>query len=141
MNRLFRVLEDLALTVATPLLMGGLIYYWTRQHSIHFLSWFDQQLNLRPVARLHLPTWMTFHLPDGLWTFSFSSLLLIVWQRRIDNESILWLSLPLVTAIVLEITFGTFDFQDLWFILGGGLLPFVAHPKNQFLLTQKIKIK
>lgn len=141
MNRPFRILADLGLTVATPLLLGGLIYYWTRQHSIRFLLWFDQQLNLRPVTKLHLPTWVSFHLPDGLWTFAFSSLLLILWRRRIDKESFLWLCLPLVTAIVLELTFGTFDYQDLWFILAGGLLPFVTYPQNQFLLTQKIKTK
>lgn len=137
MKRQPRIWADLILTVATPLLLGGLIYYWTRPHSILFLSWFDRQLSLKPITKLQPPAWATFHLPDGLWTYAFSSLLLILWRRRIDKESIAWLCIPLLTAVILELTFGTFDFQDLWFILAGGLLPFVAHPNNKFLITQK----
>ncbi|MEI6266089.1 MAG: hypothetical protein WCP74_13395 [Sphingobacteriia bacterium] len=138
MKKTLNIWIDFLLTVTIPLFLGWFIYYWTRQHSIHFLSWIDQQLNMRPVTKLHLPSWVTFHLPDGLWTFAFCSLLLILWRRRIDIESIVWLSIPLLTAVFLEFSIGTFDIKDLLFILLGGLLAFIAHPKNKFYSLKKI---
>lgn len=133
----FRILKDLLLTVATPLILGVMIYYFTRSHSIFFLSWFDHLINLKAFPALKLPAWVMFHLPDGLWTFAFSSMMLIIWKHHIDRESIGWVLFPLAIGVILELIIGTFDVQDLWFILAGGLIPLIAHPYNKYSITQK----
>lgn len=131
---------DFFLSVFIPLLVGGLIYFWTRSHSLPFLYWIDKAFSLKPVRKLQFPDWVTFHLPDGLWTFAFCSFILIIWRRRIDKQSLLWLIVSFLVAIVLELTIGTFDFKDLWFIIAGGLLAVAIHPGNKFFITNKTKL-
>ena len=132
-------LNDILCNVILPLFLGGLIYYFTRQHSIFFLSYFDRLLNLHHTYHLELPPWTTYNLPDGLWTFSFSSILLIIWKRHINLQNLLWLLTPLTIAVFLEFTFGTFDKIDLFYILVGGLLPFFIHSQNKFSFKQKVQ--
>ena len=128
---------DLLINVFIPLLIGALIYFWTRPHTIYFLSWIDKSINFRRTKQLHLPTWIKYHLPDTLWIFAFTSLLLIIWHRKIKNESLIWILTPIIIAIGLEFNFGTFDKLDLLFLFIGAALPFIIHPNNQFSFHQK----
>ena len=40
-----------------------------------------------------LPEWIVFSLPDGLWVYSFSSSLLIIWRDNFGTAK-LWLLFP-----------------------------------------------
>jgi len=101
-------------------------------------SWFDKVNLLEPILDLrlvtlpfsdHLPNWFLYSLPDGLWLFSYLSILLAVWDNTISKYNIHWLLLVPTIAILAEIgqlftiVPGTFDIIDLFFYLGGAVLP------------------
>ena len=101
-------------------------------------SWFDRLNILEAISdfrlftlplSVHLPTWFLYSFPDGLWLFSYLSLLLIVWNNTISKHNIHWLLLLPTVAITSEIgqlfaiVPGTFDVLDLTFYLLGTFLP------------------
>lgn len=129
------------------LLLGGFVYISFRQDTLKMFSWFDS-INLSAVIselRLftlplsdHLPNWFLYSLPDGLWIFSYLSVLLVVWDNVISKYNIHWLLLLPIIAIVSEIGQlfgiipGTFDIFDLTFYIGGTILPILifTNPKT-----------
>tara|TARA_B100000768_G_C11135061_1_gene313506 strand:+ start:316 stop:675 length:360 start_codon:yes stop_codon:yes gene_type:complete len=77
----------------------------------------------------HLPNWFLYSLPDGLWLFSYLSVLLMVWDNTISKHNIHWLLLVPLFAVFSEIgqlfkiVPGTFDILDLTFYIAGTALP------------------
>ena len=63
------------------------------------------------------------NLPDGLWVYSFTSVMLIVWQGSVSRDNILYVTIPLILAVVSEVgqflglIMGTFDVFDLLFYI------------------------
>ena len=84
------------------------------------------------------PNWFLYSLPDGLWLFSCTSILLVIWNNKISKENIYWILLVPSISIISEIGQffiifpGTFDTIDLIFYLGGFVLPL-------FIFTRSIK--
>lgn len=74
-----------------------------------------------------IPNWIVYNLPDFLWVFSFTSVILIIWDMKISKENIAYLFIPMGFGFVSEIgqffslVSGTFDKMDLLFYLIGGL--------------------
>ena len=118
--------------------LGCFIYISFRQDTLLMFNWFDK-INVSEVISDYrfftlplaekLPTWFLYSLPDGLWLFSFCSVLLAVWNNTISKHNIYWLlSVPTI-GIVSEIgqlagiVTGTFDIFYLTFYLGGIVLP------------------
>jgi hypothetical protein len=132
-----RSLIDSILTVCLPLFMGGLIYYLTRPHSIYFLSWLDTVFGNSEGSPSNWPSWMVYQLPCALWTYSFTSLLLIIWKRVISLRSLLWILFPVALAIFLECFTGIYDPKDLLAIVSGFLAAMFLHPFNTFNLHSK----
>ncbi len=123
--------KDLLVFVFLPLLLGVFIYYYTRPHSIYFLSWIDDSiLQSETTSKIQLPYWIIYHLPDGLWAFAFTSIVCIIWQKNTNRQNIGWLLTPVFISILIEIGYGTFDWVDLCFVIIGGILPFIV---TQFL--------
>ena len=97
-------------------------------------NWF-QELSLTNEIELvrnhfsnyNFPDWIVYNLPDLLWVFSFTSLLLIIWNMKINKENIAYIIVPMGLGIISElgqlfsIMDGTFDKIDLLFYLLGGL--------------------
>ena len=133
------------------LLLGGLIYIAFRQDTLKMFSWFDS-INLSAVIsklRLftlplsdYLPNWFLYSLPDGLWLFSYLSVLLVVWDNVISKHNIHWLLLVSVVAIFSEIgqffkiVPGTFDIFDLIFYLGGTVLPILIFTNSKTIKSK-----
>jgi hypothetical protein len=75
------------------------------------------RISFHPI-KSSLPTWIYYSLPDGLWTYSFSSVYLLIWRKEIGNGEY-WLLIPLITGCLFEILQGlklfegTFDPVDL----------------------------
>ena len=132
-----RHLIDSVLTVCLPLFVGGLIYYLTRPHSIYFLSWIDAVVGHNEGSSSHWPSWMVYQLPCALWTYSFTSLLLIIWKRTINLRSLPWILFPVTLAIILECCTGIYDPKDLLAIVTGFVAAMVLHPFNTFNLHSK----
>lgn len=128
------------------LLLGGLVYISFRQDTLKMFSWFDRVNMLEAILdfrlftlplSVYLPNWFLYSLPDGLWLFSYLSLLLIVWNNTISKHNIHWLLLLPTVAISAEIGQlftilpGTFDILDLTFYLGGTILPILIFTNSK----------
>jgi hypothetical protein len=115
--------------VISPLTIGGLIYVVFRAKSLRMFSWFESIGIKTQISFLReyfspikscLPSWVYFSLPDGLWVYSFTSIILILWAGKIN----FWLIIPFTSGILIEILqglsfTGTFDYLDLAFSLIG----------------------
>lgn len=119
-----------------PLLLGGLLYILFRSTELRMFKWFsaigfDNAIYLARTEfhqiRGILPNWTYYCLPDGLWVYSFTSALLIYWKNDFQKAK-LWLMIPFITGILIEIMQGfklfpgTFDYLDLTFTSLGFLL-------------------
>lgn len=113
----------------TPLLLGGLLYISFRSTTLKMFSWFQYIgvdsliLTIRQefsTLKLYLPQWTYYSLPDGLWVYSFTSALLILWNNQFKNVKF-WLLIPLFSGAIIEVAQGlkilpgTFDILDLTF--------------------------
>ena len=127
-----------------PLLLGGLLYVLFRSTKLRMFEWFSfigltgaiqSSRTMMFDFKNHIPNWVYFSLPDGLWIYSFTSAIIIYWNN--DNKKIrLWLLIPIATGIFIEILqglklfSGTFDYLDLTFsILGISLSKIVINHK------------
>lgn len=104
----------------------GFIYVFFRSKTLRLFFWLDKigvlgitndiRLIVYPLKR-YLPEWFLNSLPDGLWVYSFSAMLFLVWKDFFIQNKIL-LMLPFVMVLVLEamqlfeIINGTFDIMD-----------------------------
>ncbi len=128
------------------LLLGGLIYILFRQDTLKMFSWFDNINVSAAISELrlctvplsgHFPNWFLYSLPDGLWLFSYLSVLLAVWDNVISKHNIHWLLLVPMVAIfseigqLFEIVPGTFDIFDLIFYLLGTVLPILIFTNSK----------
>ena len=93
----------------------------TRKSSINFIQ---------------LPDWFYYSLPDGLWTYSFTSSILLIWGRDNGIQKY-WIYVPLVLSVLPELSQyfkiipGTFDWIDLIFIVLAFLTSFtILNPKK-----------
>jgi len=119
-----------------PLFLGGLIYVLFRSSDLRLFKLFgllgidDGVYNARIIFlefKVWLPEWLYYSLPDGLWVYSFTSVLLIIWNNEIEKVKYLLL-IPFFSGVLIEVFQalklfeGTFDFLDLVFSIGGFLL-------------------
>ena len=97
--------------------MGGLIYWAARPSSLAF----SQGMMLTPLIDVqHIPQWILFNLPDGLWTYALMSFTLLLWQ---EDPSVFAAKFWKITAFSLGIALefgqylhlikGTFDWLDI----------------------------
>jgi hypothetical protein len=141
MNRIKNILTY----VLFPIIIGGLIYIVSRSKSLKMFDWFEK-INLSNeigiirdyFSSVQLPNWVIYNLPDLLWVFSFTSLLFIIWNKRIEKENIPYLLFPTGIGVLSEfgqlfsIINGTFDIMDVIFYVFGGL--------SSILIISKFKI-
>ena len=126
-------LRQFSLHVIFPILIGGLLYILFRSKRLVMFDWFADVGLLDSIFAIRgefnqykscLPDWIYFSLPDGLWTYAFSSTFLIVWQNDFKIAR-LWLIIPFLLGCVVEIAQGmqifrgTFDLLDLAFSVVG----------------------
>lgn len=135
------------------LLLGGLIYILFRTTTLKMFAWYDKIglsnliTNLRdyvsPIAN-NVPNWFLYSLPDGLWIFSYISLMLYIWKNSITKNSIIWIFIIPFFALfsefgqLLKLVPGTFDVFDLLFYVLGIFLPLfifnnLTNFKNQII--------
>ena len=87
-------------------------------------------------SNLEIPDWIVYNLPDGLWSYSLMSAILLLFEIKIDKESVPWIVIALLFPISFEIgqrfniTNGTFDVLDVLYSVGFSLF-------SIFFLTSK----
>ena len=127
------------------LLCGSLIYILFRTSTLKMFDWFDKLRILNIINNLrsftanysnNLPNIILYSLPDGLWMFSYVSLVLYLWKNEIKNENLFWIFIiPIISIIselgqLIKIVPGTFDSSDLLMYLLGTILPFIIYRKS-----------
>ncbi len=128
LKNLLRQARLILFHVIFPLISGGIIYIAYRSKSLILFRWFDEigisgfTNSIRDFLnhfKNHLPNWIIFSLPDGLWLYSFTSILLIIWEKDIEKIKF-WLLIPFLAFSsyellkILKILQGTFDLVDLF---------------------------
>ncbi len=67
-----------------------------------------------------VPTWFVGSLPDGLWMFSLTLIVLTIWGLRLSHQSTPWLAATAICGLGFEILQlssivpGVFDPIDIW---------------------------
>jgi hypothetical protein len=114
-----------------PTVFGGMIYVLFRPLSLKMFDWFefiglmDSILSMSAACEnyLFLPDWFNYALPDGLWTYAFTSSFILIWENSTGLKY--WLAIPLFLSLIPEVLqffnllTGTFDWNDLLFQLFG----------------------
>ncbi len=114
--------------------LGGLIYILFRPTEPLFFNWFSTvgtEILLNAVREKSLsinsflPDWMVYSLPNGLWAFAYTLIILRIWKGSHSFIKYFWfLSIPILVFgfEVLQLTGGqrgTFCWSDLaWGALG-----------------------
>ena len=133
------------------LFIGSIIYILFRTKTLKMFSWFsaikiNKEINFirNKVQDIHPADWIKYSLPDGLWIFSFISLMLFIWKNHLTKDNILWiLSIPTI-AILSEILQafnlkqGTFDNMDLLMYSLGTILPFIFYQKSIIINLKQV---
>jgi hypothetical protein len=130
-----------------PVFLGGLIYLTYRADTLLMFSWAkfvgltDFVNFLRTdnfLQKLTIPNWVKYSLPDALWLFSFTYIILLLWDFKITRQSVLWIFLAPTVGLfselgqLVEIIPGTFDKIDLLLLLLAAIFPltFVSNSKS-----------
>jgi len=133
LNKRARFLLSFSLATGS-LILGSSIYLFSREtsniayHISGFMGFSSQVDSLRDLIPA-LPSWFLYSLPDGLWMFSFSMFILVIWGFQRSREAIIWTSIVIAIGIILEffqlfeILPGQFDWRDIVFMFVAGLLP------------------
>jgi len=130
-----RTIVHIILFVLTPIIFGGLIYLLTRPDSLLMFDWLkkiglaENIAIIRSELRINdlLQNWVIYNSPAWIWTFSLTVLLGIIWNYKINKDSLTILLIPSFLGVLSEIfqktefINGTFDFIDLFLYLIGGI--------------------
>lgn len=114
--------------------VGGLIYICFRSQDLLMFRWFDflrfsdeilQIRNFFQAFSIKNSEWIIYSLPDGLWMFSFTTVILYIWSNTINKKSIIWIVIMPIISFFTEISQkyhlinGTYDSNDLFAYLLG----------------------
>ena len=134
--------------IVISIVVGAFIYVCFRSANLLMFKWFSYlkfdyavvQLRSRFNKLIILPEWALYSLPDCLWIFSFTTLILFIWGNTITKKNIYWISFIPLFAIISElfqlinIIRGTFDVNDiLAYIIGFGMSIFIFSNNRLFL--------
>lgn len=136
---IFNLLNKIAIPVIL-LIIGGMIYLTYRVDTLKMFSWVDiiganDYINLLRsnhfLNEYQLPKWIIYSLPDALWVYSFSYLMLLIWNFKITISNAFWLSIgPFIGVFselgqLINIVPGTYDPIDLFFIITAIIIAFL----------------
>lgn len=132
------------------LLFGTAIYLLFRTSSLRIFKWLDllgmdiKSSTIRKKiisTKKDIPEWFIYSLPDGIWIFSYVTMILLIWNYRINKESFFWILVVPIIAVMSEflqlynVVSGTFDYLDIIFYLVGGVIPFFICRKKIIIDT------
>lgn len=117
--------------------LGILIYVFLRPTEARAVSSLLEVIpilnDLRQITiSYNYPPWVLYNLPDFLWAYSFTLVVLSIWGFEYSKESIFWLSsIPLLTlgyefSQYFGILPGTFDLMDVIFTVFAIIAGFIT---------------
>lgn len=121
--------RDFLLHVALPTAAGAMVYLLFRTTSLLVFDWLQALCLLRwtLAARelcsgIHLPDWLLYCVPDGLWVYAVTGWMCLIWTRR---PPLPWLLIGVVLGVggelgqLVGVVPGTYQHLDLVFYLLG----------------------
>jgi hypothetical protein len=127
--RVKRKLLFFSVHILLPLFFGGLVYVCWRDPNLLMFKWFRalglegsiQSLRLGTDSlQTALPHWLVYSLPDGLWVYALTALMILLWRGTGSLPlKMFWLSLGLLLGAGSELAQlagvlpGAFDKADL----------------------------
>lgn|GEM_PF-1434753 len=137
-------MKRVVLHVFMPLLIGGIIYFFFKEHNLVIYNWLesagmrDMSEQLRGLRTgINVPYWVSMHLADGLWAYSITASMLIFsesfgWAVAIQLFIALVSGVSYEIAQYLNIMSGVFDWIDVAYSLGFSFLAFWLLVKPSF---------
>ena len=126
------------------MLIGGLIYILFRSEELLMFTWFktagvyNSIIEIRDYSNtIYLPNWIIHSLPDGIWIYSLTSFMILIWGPKIDGMQSIWLFIGPILGIgaelgqYLKIVPGTYDMIDLLFCIIASFSPFLILKRNK----------
>lgn len=121
-NRESLIKQAIILSVIS-MLVGIFIYIFLRPtaaQAVHFIiNIFPILDNVREITtNYNYSNWLLYNLPDALWVYSYTVLIVAIWGYRNSLESKIWLSTVPIICIGYEIAQyfyiikGTYDIKD-----------------------------
>lgn len=136
-------MKRIVLTTLLPLIIGVAIYLLFRTTALMIFDWLDFvglknficKIRQEEVIKNIKPNdFIKYSLADGLWVFSYTSGILLIWNNEINLKNIFWLTILPFIGLTIEVgqllgfTTGTFDVSDLLCYVIGFFLPiFLFH--------------
>ena len=113
--------------VVIPILIGSSIYLIYRSETLIMFGWFNalgvsdlvSKLRNFSLFNSQIPLWIKYSLPDGLWVYSLTSLMIIIWRDVKSKSKYYWIASSIIIAIVIELGQylrlipGTYDILDI----------------------------
>ena len=136
--------KTIAFSVILPIALGTVNYLFYRNPNVVLFQWIDS-LELLPFAMLvrqmidrfiSPPDWFIFNLPAALWTYSFTSVLFLIWGSETKSRAFFPFLIPIVLALFSEILQlliiipGTFDIIDVIFYGLGSIIAVLQFNKS-----------
>ena len=117
--------------VIIPILIGSFIYLIYRSETLIMFDWFNalgvsdliSTIRKFPLFDAQIPLWIKYSLPDGLWVYSLTSLMIIIWKDVNSKSKYYWITSSIIIAIIIEIGQyfkfipGTYDSIDIFLCL------------------------
>ena len=135
------------------MLIGGFIYILFRKENLLMFNWFnllgvENLINFfrnKVLFNKLIPNWVKFSLPDGIWLYSLTSLMIIIWERDSSISKYFWFLIIPILGLSAEfgqsinIVPGTYDKNDLIFCLFATITPFLLIKKENTMKTTRKK--
>ena len=113
--------------VIIPILIGSFIYLVYRSETLIMFDWAntlgvsDLTSNIRKFSLFNtqIPLWIKYSLPDGLWVYSLTSIMIIIWKDVRGKGKYYWITSSIIIALIIEfgqyLKFipGTYDIVDI----------------------------
>ncbi|MDO8333170.1 MAG: hypothetical protein Q7T35_00690 [Nitrosomonas sp.] len=110
------------------------MYLTLRCSNVFFVEILENICCQYPCTEVILADWIKYNLPDGLWVYSLTSLMIIIWKSY-TLKSLIWICSGLLIAIISEfcqsigVFPGTYDLIDIvFYLLAFGLAVFNLSP-------------
>lgn len=135
--------------IIIPLIVGGLIYVFFRSPSLLMFKWFHQIgiaeiiLNIKDQYKVPsnwLINWCIYSLPDGLWLYSLTAFMLVLWREESSKIKYLFIFGGAIIAFgqkigqAFHLFKGTFDLNDIIAYILAILIAFITIKKGEGIL-------
>lgn len=107
---------------------------------LKFIKLYDFVLNVRSFlysSKESIPNWVIFSFPDGLWIYSLTFAICVIWDGY-KNNSLFWILIIVILGVggeigqLFNVIQGTFDLSDLLFYFLGLLFAItIFHYKKE----------